>query len=59
MALRYTFDRGEDADLLENAVTAVLDKGVRTGDIMQADMQLVGTSGMGDAVLAALAELGA
>ncbi len=59
MALRYTFDRGGDADLLENAVTAVLDKGVRTGDIMQADMQLVGTSGMGDAVLAALEELGA
>ena len=59
MALRYTFERGDDADLLENAVTAVLDKGVRTGDIMQADMQLVGTSGMGDAVLAALEELGA
>ena len=59
MALRYTFERGDDADLLENAVTAVLDKGIRTGDIMQADMQLVGTSGMGDAVLAALAELGA
>ena len=58
MALRYTFDRGEDADLLENAVTTVLDKGVRTGDIMQPDMQLVGTSGMGDAVLAALDELG-
>jgi 3-isopropylmalate dehydrogenase len=59
MALRYTFERGDDADLLENAVTAVLDKGIRTGDIMQADMQLVGTSGMGDAVLAALEELGA
>ena len=59
MALRYTFERGDDADLLENAVTAVLDKGIRTGDIMQADMQAVGTSGMGDAVLAALDELGA
>ena len=59
MALRYTFDRGGDADLLENAVTAVLDKGIRTGDIMQADMQLVGTSGMGDAILTALDELGA
>ena len=57
MALRYTFDRGNDADLLENAVMAVLDQGVRTGDIMQADMTLVGTSGMGDAVLAALNEL--
>ena len=59
MALRYTFDRGDDADLLENAVTAVLDKGIRTGDIMQAGMQLVGTSGMGDAILTALDELGA
>ena len=58
MALRYTFERGEDADLLENAVTHVLDKGVRTGDIMQAGCQEVGTSGMGDAVLAALTELG-
>ena len=57
--LRYTFERGDDADVLEKAVTAVLDKGIRTGDIMQADMQLVGTSGMGDAVLAALEELGA
>jgi 3-isopropylmalate dehydrogenase len=58
MALRYTFDMGADADLLENAVTHVLDQGVRTGDIMQPDMALVGTGGMGDAVLAALDELG-
>ena len=58
MALRYTFDRGADADLLENAVTAVLDKGIRTGDIMQDGMQAVGTTGMGDAVLATLDELG-
>ena len=56
MALRYTFDRGADADLPENAVTRVLDKGVRTGDIMQDGMQAVGTQGMGDAVLAALEE---
>ena len=38
MALKYTFDRGADADLLERAVMQVLDKGFRTGDIMQADM---------------------
>jgi hypothetical protein len=31
---------------------------VRTGDIMQAGCQEVGTRGMGDAVLAALTELG-
>lgn len=58
MALRYTFDRGDDADLLENAVTGVLDKGIRTGDIMQDGMTAVGTVGMGDAVLATLDELG-
>ncbi|NBR79861.1 MAG: 3-isopropylmalate dehydrogenase, partial [Alphaproteobacteria bacterium] len=58
MALRYTFDRGADADLLENAVTRVLDQGIRTGDIMQPGMVETGTSGMGDAVLAALDELG-
>ncbi|MGC6475136.1 MAG: 3-isopropylmalate dehydrogenase [Parvibaculales bacterium] len=50
MALRYTFDRGADADLLEQAVTTVLDK-VRTGDIMQAGFTQVGTDGMGDAIL--------
>ena len=58
MALKYTFDRGADADLLERAVMQVLDKGFRTGDIMQAGVQLVGTSAMGDAVLQALDELG-
>ena len=58
MALKYTFDRGADADLLECAVMQVLDKDFRTGDIMQADMQLVGTSAMGDAVLQALDGLG-
>ena len=54
MALRYTFDRGADADLLEGAVTRVLDQGLRTADIMQAGMTQTGTSGMGDAILAAL-----
>ena len=58
MALKYTFDRADDADLLERAVMHVLDAGFRTGDIMQPDMKAVGTSGMGDAVLAALNELG-
>lgn len=53
MALRYSFDRGGDADLLENAVTKVLDK-VRTGDIMQGGMTQVGTDGMGDAIIAEL-----
>ncbi|MGC6512334.1 MAG: 3-isopropylmalate dehydrogenase [Parvibaculales bacterium] len=53
MALRYTFDRGADADLLEAAVTNVLNT-VRTGDIMQDGFTRVGTDGMGDAILAEL-----
>ena len=54
MALRYTFARPADADLLEQAIMQVLDDGARTADIMQAGMVQLGTSGMGDAVLAAL-----
>ncbi len=57
MALRYTFDRGACADLLEKAVDAVLAKGLRTGDIMQDGMKKVGTGEMGDAILAELDRL--
>jgi 3-isopropylmalate dehydrogenase len=56
MALRYSFDLGTDADLLENAVGRVLDSGVRTADLAGGG-PTVSTSGMGDAVLAALEEL--
>jgi len=56
MALRYTFDLGADADLLEKAVEQVLDDGIRTGDIMQPGMTQVTTVGMSDAVLAKLSQ---
>ena len=59
MALRYSFDLGADADLLEKAVETVLADGLRTGDIMQDGMKQVGTVEMGDAVLAALTTLSA
>jgi len=54
MMLRYSFERGEDADLVEAAVRDVLDAGYRTGDIMQPGKKLVSTTQMGDAVMAAL-----
>ena len=54
MALRYSLDRGEDADLLEAAVDRVLGAGTRTGDIMSEGSTLVSCTGMGDAVLAEL-----
>ena len=59
MALRYSFDRGGDADLLERAVEKVLADGVRTADLMAADGGTpVGTSEMGDHIVAALDQLG-
>ena len=54
MMLRYSLGRPELADKIEAAVSNVLDQGLRTGDIMQDGMTLVGTDAMGDAVVAAL-----
>ncbi|MDX2257790.1 MAG: 3-isopropylmalate dehydrogenase [Hyphomicrobiaceae bacterium] len=51
MALRYSLDMAAEADKIEAAVARVLDKGLRTGDIMQDGMRQVGTAEMGTAVL--------
>jgi 3-isopropylmalate dehydrogenase len=58
MALRYSFDEGDNADLLERAVESVLANGVRTGDLLQSDGQKpASTSEMGDAIIAEMSEL--
>jgi 3-isopropylmalate dehydrogenase len=54
MCLRYSFAMKAEAEAIERAVAAVLDQGLRTGDIMQPGMKLVGTNEMGSAILAAL-----
>jgi 3-isopropylmalate dehydrogenase len=54
MALRYSFNLDAEADLLECAVSTVLERGFRTADIMQPGKAKVGTRAMGEAVLAAL-----
>ena len=54
MALRYSFDLGNIADLIERAVKMVLDGGLRTADIMQPGKAKVSTSVMGDSILQAL-----
>jgi len=55
MALRYSFDMGEDAARIEAAVEKVLADGVRTADLMGPEGgRPVSTTGMGDAILAAL-----
>ena len=50
MALRYSCDMSNEADLIEKAIANVLDKGLRTPDIMQSGMTKVGTSEMGAAI---------
>ena len=54
MMLRYSLNRDALADRVEAAVRSVLAQGLRTGDTHQAGMKRVGTSEMGDAVVAAL-----
>jgi len=54
MMLRYTLDRPDMAERIEQAVNKVLDAGLRTADIMSDGMTEVGTDAMGDAVVAAL-----
>jgi len=54
MMLRYTFNRDEWAYRIEAAVKKVLSEGYRTADIFEPGTRKVGTSEMGDAVVAAL-----
>lgn len=55
MALRYSFDMGDEAARVEAAVETVLANGARTADLMGPDGGTpISTTGMGDAVLAAL-----
>jgi 3-isopropylmalate dehydrogenase len=51
MMLRYSFDLGEEADLVENAVRRALAAGVRTNDIIQPNTTRVSTRVMGDTIL--------
>ncbi len=54
MMLRYSFAQEDAAQRVENAVKKVLAQGYRTADIYEPGTQKVSTTGMGDAVLAAL-----
>ena len=51
MMFRYSFDRLDVANLIEQAVRQVLAKGYRTVDIAQDGATVLGTDAMGDAVL--------
>jgi 3-isopropylmalate dehydrogenase len=57
MALRYSFNMGKEADLLDQAIAAVLDSGLRTADIKSEGTTLVSTAEMGQAVLKQIQQL--
>lgn len=54
LMLRYTFKEEAAAQAIEKAVEKVISQGYRTGEIWTEGCQKVGTSGMGDAIIAAL-----
>ncbi|QFT82919.1 3-isopropylmalate dehydrogenase [Roseovarius sp. THAF27] len=57
MALRYSFDQGDEAKRLETAVEKVLADGLRTADLLgEEGVQPVTTSEMGDAIVSALSD---
>ncbi len=57
MALRYSFNLGKQADLIDQAIAATLAKGLRTADIKSEGTKVVSTAEMGDAILAELEKL--
>ncbi|MFC4624051.1 3-isopropylmalate dehydrogenase [Daeguia caeni] len=59
MCLRYSFNLIEEANRLEAAIAGVLDDGLRTADIWSEGTKKVGTSEMGDAILAKFKALAA
>ncbi len=59
MCLRYSFNMVDEATKLETAIANVLDKGIRTADIMSDGSRQVSTCEMGDAVLAEFKALSA
>jgi 3-isopropylmalate dehydrogenase len=57
MALRYSFNLGKQADMIDQAISATLAKGLRTADIKSAGSTVISTSEMGSAILTELEAL--
>ncbi|MBQ7827743.1 MAG: 3-isopropylmalate dehydrogenase, partial [Clostridia bacterium] len=51
MMLRFSFDLPDEADAIENAVSAYLDADWRTADIMSEGMTKVGCRQCGDLII--------
>jgi 3-isopropylmalate dehydrogenase len=59
MALRYSFNMDKEADLIDQAIAAVLAKGLRTADIKSEGAKIVTTAQMGDAIIGEVDKLAA
>jgi 3-isopropylmalate dehydrogenase len=57
MAMRYSFNMGKEADLLEEAIAAALGKGLRTADIKSEGAKVVSTAEMGEAIVGEMERL--
>ena len=56
MMLRYSFDLDKEADAVDAAVKAVLQEGLRTGDIMSEGCRQIGCTEMGDVIASHIAK---
>jgi 3-isopropylmalate dehydrogenase len=54
MAMRYSFNMGEEAGKLEAAIAAALGQGLRTADIKSEGCKIVSTAEMGEAIVGEL-----
>jgi 3-isopropylmalate dehydrogenase len=59
MALRYSFNMGREADLIDQAIAAALAKGLRTADIKSEGAEVVGTREIGAAITGEMEKLAA
>jgi len=59
MAMRYSFNMGKQADMLDAAIAATLAKGLRTADIKSEGATVVSTAEMGAAIVGEMEKLAA
>ena len=57
MCMRYSFNMVDEANMSEQAISNVLDNGLRTADIMSPGNTMITTREMGDAILTQMASL--
>src|SRR5438067_3549375 len=57
MALRYSFNMGRQADLIDQAIAGALAQGLRTADIKSEGCKIVSTKGMGEAIVGEMERL--